>query len=314
MYFKVSEKRIILSHDPLKNIVQINSMDWQLLQLDTVTIAGRGSNSFIFEAYPLDDKEQKTIVKICRYYNEDSSNHAKQRIARFKREITALELVKGSGHKDIAVDIISHGIFKIKPGTEYPSQLKQYSFHYYVMERADSDLDYFLSDRAIVEQQKLLLCASLLQSLKKLHSLGIYHRDIKPSNILVFGRQWKLADLGLASFRNEDLEIDLPNEKIGPIGWLSPEAVNKGCSNQLHPAFNADTDITDASDIFQLGKLFWYIMYGSVPTGQMEVSDCGMADLFNKIFSPMLQYSKRRRAIISTIESALHPILHGYGA
>lgn len=310
MYFDSSRKTILLDSDPRKNIIQIDSADWQLLSLDLPCGNSRSSNAFIFQAYPLEDESQRSVIKICRYHNEGSNSRCRRRVARFEREITALQMILGSGSHTIAVDIFANGRLEVKSTAAPHAKL---SFRYYVMEKADQDLVGYIESTPIGEQQRLHLCSSLLQSLKNLHSLGIYHRDIKPSNILLFGTQWKLADLGLASFRNEDVEIDLPDEKIGPIGWLSPEAVNKACANRNHPAFSADVNITDASDVFQLGKLFWYIMYGSVPTGQMDVNDCGMPELFNNIISPMLQYSKARRAVIGNIETALHPILQAYG-
>ena len=35
------------------------------------------------------------------------------------------------------------------------------------------------------------------------------------------------GELGLVSFGVEDVSKDKPNEFIGPIGWLSPETMNK---------------------------------------------------------------------------------------
>ena len=133
------------------------------------------------------------------------------------------------------------------------------------------------------------------------------------ANILFFNNTWKLADLGLARFRNEDVEIDSPTEIVGPIGWLSPEAVNRAFANRGDQAFAADIDISDASDVFQLGKLFWYILYGSLPTGQLDAMDCATQGMFASVFSPMLQYSKQRRASITRVEAAFKPILSSYG-
>jgi len=306
MYFDARRKKIILDVNPVKNVVQIDSVYWQVLSLDIPTTP----NSYIFQIYPTDDESQRAVIKICRYHSGETSPRSGQRAKRFVREIEALKKVKASRMSTITTDILADDTLEIH--TTDPKH-PQTHFRVYVMEKADKDLATFLADTEIGVQQRLFICSSLLQSLKQLHSLDIYHRDIKPSNILLFGDQWKLADLGLAAFRNEDIEIDLPNEKIGPIGWLSPEAVNKACANRGHPEFAADINISEASDIFQLGKLFWYIMHGSVPTGQMDVTDCQLPALFNSIISPMLQYSKERRAPIGALESALHPILKQYG-
>lgn len=310
MYFCNQSPHIRLDSASIRNIVQIAAADWQLLPFDTQQIGGRGSNSYVFEGYPIDDERQRAIIKVCRYHSDGGNSKVIQRVERFNREISALEMIKSSGKAGIAVDIISHGSFRIRD----ISTGGIHNFRYYAMEKADQDLDHFLANTEVNDQQRVLICFSLLQSLKRLHELGIYHRDIKPANILFFRNTWKLADLGLARFRNVDAEIDSPKEIVGPIGWLSPEAVNRAFSNSEHPAFAADTDITDASDIFQLGKLFWYILYGSIPTGQLDTADCATPDMFASIFSPMLQYSKQRRANISIVETAFKPILATFGA
>src|SRR5690606_23742422 len=85
----------------------------------------------------------------------------------------------------------------------------------------------YLDKNDISEQQRLLLCVQILNGIKELHSKDIYHRDIKPDNILFVNKTWKIGDLGLVNYRNSDFEIKELGERIGPIGWLSPEAANK---------------------------------------------------------------------------------------
>ncbi len=309
MEFHNRPPHIRLEADTTRDVVQIAASDWQLIPFDIPQVGGHGSNSYVFEGYPIDDESQRAIIKVCRYYSGGALPKAIQRVDRFNREITALEMIKRSGKAGIAVDILSHGSFKIRDVNSGGS----HSFRYYVMEKADQDLEHYLADNRLIEQQRIFICFSLLQSLKRLHELGIYHRDIKPANILFFNNTWKLADLGLARFRNEDVEIDSPTEIVGPIGWLSPEAVNRAFSNRGDKAFAADIDISDASDVFQLGKLFWYILYGSLPTGQLDAMDCATQGMFASVFSPMLQYSKQRRASITRVEAAFKPILSSYG-
>lgn len=54
-------------------------------------------------------------------------------------------------------------------------------------------------------------------------------------------------------------------EKIGPIFWMSPEALNKqlGC----------DGEICEVSDIYQLASVFGYSVCGRHRSGVIENSD-----------------------------------------
>jgi serine/threonine protein kinase len=173
-------------------------------------------------------------------------------------------------------------------------------FHYYVMEKADYDLTQYLDKEDVSDQQRLLLCTDILNGIKQLHTNEIYHRDIKPDNILFVKKSWKIGDLGLIANRNSEFEIKEVGEKIGPIGWLSPEATNKYL-NEGDGKLNKhgfDCQIDEYSDVFQLGKLFWYIFQGNIPLGQIDRADFKLADneIFEIIFE-MLKHSKNRPTI-----------------
>lgn len=146
-------------------------------------------------------------------------------------------------------------------------------------------------------------------SVKNLHDIDIYHRDIKPDNFFMFGNTWKIGDLGLIAHRHEEQKH---RGLLGPKGFMSPESTNKCYAyNDL-----ADKAIDEKSDLFQIGKLFWYILQGDVPTGQTLADDYIDADkrVYNNVLLQMLHYSKTRRANIEAIERALTPICFDYAA
>ncbi len=184
------------------------------------------------------------------------------------------------------------------------------------MEKADNDLATYLEENRFefTSNQKLTFCVNILNGIKQLHSAGIYHRDIKHDNILVVNGEFKIGDLGLVRFRNNDYGADWVNEKIGPIGWLSPEATNKMLTNKKDLLYQYDCDIDEVSDIFQLGKLFWYVFQGNLPIGQLLLNDfeIGENDIYQIIFS-MLQYKKVRRPSIENLETLLAPLKIKYG-
>lgn len=184
------------------------------------------------------------------------------------------------------VRMISHGEIQI------PNKV----FLFYTMEKATGDITDYLKIRRTT-QQKILLFQSILDGMQELHEIQIYHRDIKNDNIFIYTDECKIGDLGLIRFKDEDyLSID-NFQRIGAFGWECPEAMNFFFSERAveNPEFTFDNKIDEASDIFQLGKLFWYILQGNLPIGCVEREDFRIPDekLFN-ILLLLLQHGKTK--------------------
>jgi hypothetical protein len=116
---------------------------------------------------------------------------------------------------------------------------------------------------------------------------------------------WKIGDLGLIASRQKN--YDELGEKVGPLGWLSPEAGNKFLTEKYK--LGLDCVIDDRSDVFQLGKLIWFIFQHNIPIGIISredwTSDVKESDrLFNAV-SSSLQHSKTRRYDMNSLESDL---------
>src|SRR5690606_26458309 len=244
---------------------------------------------------PNGDSEDN-VIKICKSPLSIGNN---ARVKRFKREIRAFKSAKRNGLRNV-VEFMKEGIIEI--------DIEE--FHFFIMEKADNDLASYLENNRFdfTSNQKLTFCVNILNGIKQLHSIGIYHRDIKHDNILIVKGEFKIGDLGLVRFRSKDNYADWTNEKIGPIGWLSPESTNKMLTNQKDIIYSYDCEIDESSDVFQLGKLFWYVFQGNLPLGQIVIDDYLAADndIFQIIFS-MLQYQKTRRLTIGSIETLLEP-------
>src|SRR5690606_25235728 len=133
----------------------------------------------------------------------------------------------------------------------------------------------------------------ILEGIKLLNEYKIYHRDIKQDNIFLIDGEPIIGDLGLSDCRNIDIYINEKGELIGPTGWFSPEAINKYLVEKTSNPYKFNFTINGKSEVFQLGKLFWYIFQGNLPIGQITIDDFipRNEDMFKLIFG-MLLYSK----------------------
>lgn len=295
-------KNILVSPEEEDNYIQIDHEDFLLLPLNTDYEKSKGASSNIFILHDPSDETEDRVIKICKSPLSEGRNG---RTRRFDREVRAFRLAKQNNLRNV-IDFVKSG----------KTEIADDEFLYFIMEKADDDLATFLETNRFdfTPNQKLTFCVNILNGIKQLHQIGIYHRDIKHDNILVIDGEFKIGDLGLVRFRNEDSRVDWVNEKIGPVGWLSPEATNKMLTNEKDIIYDYDCEIDSSSDIFQLGKLFWYVFQGNLPIGQILLDDYEIAedDIFQIIFS-MLQYKKARRPTVADLEALLEPLKIKYG-
>lgn len=310
MRFRRRSQRVELDEEADSNGFVINGEQYFLENIDVADVRRGGSNSSVFRAVHAEGNDAY-VVKFCRYPLDTKYPRDKRRIRRFRREIEALYRARSSAESRCVISIVEDSEIALNSESGGPARLL-----YYVMEQADSDLAGYLEENELELPQKILLCSELLKILKGLHALGIYHRDIKPENILMRDGRPVFGDLGLIAFRNEDHDLDEFDEKVGPIGYLSPEATNKGLGLRNKPSFTFDCAIDDKSDIFQLGQVFWLVVQDEVPTGHLVVGDLRFgagAAVLERVIQPMLQYGKQRRADVAGVETALQPVMREMG-
>lgn len=283
--------------DPIKlhfNTLRYDNTDYLLTNLSNdFNGKSKGGNSNVFKLSD-PNTDESFVIKLSKFDLIKVSAWSEKRILRFQREIEALEVSKANGLNKI-IDL------KFNDSITIGNKV----FSYYVMETADYDLTDYLYSNDLSIQQSFALCLEILEGIQQLHSLDIYHRDIKPDNILHTPGGWKIGDLGLVDYRDSDIEIMEEGEKIGPIGWLSPEASNKFLcegKNKRNPN-NHNCELNYNSDVFQLGKLFWYIFQGNIPIGQIDEDDFVIKDkgLFNLLYK-MLSHNKYKRYDLTTLK------------
>jgi len=295
----IQGNRFILSEEIEKNIININGDD-----LVITNIIEKGGNSYILLLSKISedivDSVLSLVMKICKFYYYENT-----RLKRFNYEIAVLTDCKKKNIQNI-IEIFDSGEVIIKKRPSSKSPLREFSYKYYLMEYAEQDLTNLIENKRLELIDKIELCITITKAFIKLHSLKYFHRDIKSDNILFCNGNLKIGDLGLAAHQDEEKSIDIENEKIGPYGWLSPEVMNKVLTEKKKLEFSFDCKIDFKSDIFQLGKMFWYVFQSNLPIGNLHESDFEIKD--NELFvliNNMLKYSKQNRPELLDIERVL---------
>jgi len=295
---------IRLSPNPYDNLLNRGE---KYLRVDFLKKEGKyvqGGNGVVFKLLD-EQEEQEYVIKILKFPDQRKDNwKIRKRINRFEREIEALYVAKENNLQNI-VHIEFNGTIKID----------ELDFQYYVMEKCDCTLNEYLNDvdKELSISQKTLLCQKILTGIIGLHEYKIYHRDIKHDNIFFVGNEPLIGDLGLVDYMDSDILINERGDLIGPTGWFSPEAINKFLVEKTLNPNRFDFKIDEKSEIFQLGKLFWYIYQGNIPIGQVEFIDFIPQDesIFNLLFN-MLRYSKMKRCDSEIVLVELNKYIDSY--
>jgi serine/threonine protein kinase len=281
---------------PLDNVITIDKVDYCFTYLQGATPGNKGGHSIILNLYELqtidednvDYKDPDLVLKISKYKTRRTPDKKENR---FRNEIKCL--LKAKSVSENIMQIFHHGECKIQ---DERGNLNTHIF--YTMEYAPFDLKTYIEQNhnVLTLENKVDLCLSLCNGLSELWDMDICHRDIKPDNIFfTYDNTWKIGDLGLASEKNASLD-DIA-EFVGPRGWLSPEAMNKYLCEDKGFSFKYNNTINHQSDLFQLGKVFWYIFQYNCPIGCIKESDFMIKNSsVYRTLRTMLSHSKKRRA------------------
>ena len=304
MYFQGKNIWLSKGKNVRFNYLKHDNVDYIIESLSEKNEKSKGGNSNVFKLINA-NTEDDYVIKFSKYDVNSPNDFTQKRIDRFLREVEALKTAKTKGFSRVV-----HFLF------DGYKEIQGKKFHYYVMEKAEFDLTHYINTNEISTSQRLMLCIDILEGIKQLHSVFIYHRDIKPDNILNVSGEWKIGDLGLVDSRDSDFEIQEVGERIGPIGWLSPEATNKYLreGKEITNPNGFDCDLDGFSDVFQLGKLFWYIFQGNIPLGQIRREDFIIKDkvLYSTLLK-MLRHCKNERLSIEDVEENFQSRTREYG-
>ncbi|MGE7692284.1 serine/threonine-protein kinase [Lysinibacillus sp. NPDC097214] len=158
-------------------------------------------------------------------------------VNRFRREIDILTVLNGEPH--------------IVPLLE--SNEKEL---WYVMPYAEKNLYEYISqnNQFLSEADRVEIFEKILDGISIAHSKSILHRDISPNNILKIGDEWYICDFGLGKDYSKYTKGGYSSVTgYGSILYAAPEQIDKL------------KDASVQSDIYSLGKIFYFILTGKEP-------------------------------------------------
>ncbi len=191
-----------------------------------------GMGTVLFVTNNAAPQEPIFVLKYCKLNSEEM-------LSRFRREVRLMEQFDGNRHVMRIID----------------SNL-DYDPPYFVMPYFQSgDLTKIAETIRGDSSQQESIFNEMIDCVSELHAQNVFHRDIKPQNFLIDGSSLVVSDLGLCS------EIDSPTAFTRSSVWW-------GTPGYLPPEFLTPSGFksaTSASDIFMLGKTFYFLLSGRDP-------------------------------------------------
>lgn len=95
---------------------------------------------------------------------------------------------------------------------------------------------------------------SLVEALTAIHQAGVIHRDFKPSNILIGEMGVRVVDFGISAVLDV-AQLTSTGVVVGTAAWMSPEQID-------------GRELTEATDVFNLGLVMAFCITGKHPFGE----------------------------------------------
>jgi serine/threonine protein kinase len=192
---------------------------------------GSGGTGVVFFAQ--DSKNRIAAVKVLR--SELSDNTMVRE--RLRREAEVLRRVEG-GRTAV--------VFDVDVDCETPFIAMEYV-------RGLTLNEYVAQNKNVRGALAWTLVDALIEALQAIHAAGVIHRDLKPSNILIGEDGVKVVDFGI-SVLHDVAHSTQTGALIGTVAWLAPEQIS-------------GAEITEASDVFNLGMVLAFALTGVHPFG-----------------------------------------------
>ncbi|KAB2899317.1 MAG: serine/threonine protein kinase [Kofleriaceae bacterium] len=225
-----------------------------------------GGNGVVFDGYRLSSGggvDRRVAVKMLR--RQDAA-----RVDRFENEARVMAAL--GSHPRIA-PYYDHGAVSLLAGGG------SYRVPWIAMELGGYNLrDHVAQEGPLAPSRLLSVAIQMCDALGHVHQTGFIHRDVKPANMVWDGtddpasEDIMLIDFGIAKRVGDDVSgrpmdsFTRQGEFVGPVFFASPELIAYAEDPQ-HP-------VDHRSDIFQLGKVTWFLATGRISAGVPSKRDC----------------------------------------
>ncbi|CAI2371753.1 unnamed protein product [Moneuplotes crassus] len=204
-------------------------------------IIGEGSYSQVRAATDL-SSGNKIALKLFKSSKEEAKKHVKE-----------AELLETLSHKNI----VRCFEFALDADLKQDNRVKQVSYIATELAEKGCLFDYIKASQGLSEQLARLFFGQILGAIEFLHSSGISHRDIKSENIFLTQKyEVKMGDFGFATKDITDTTY------CGSSCYMAPEI-------NMKKKYNCQ-----ATDIFSLGVLLFFMVTGKYPFARANESDC----------------------------------------
>ncbi|WP_062352259.1 protein kinase domain-containing protein [Bacillus kwashiorkori] len=222
-FIKQNNKSIILTLGEVSDLKQI----------------GQGGNGLVYSGIL---NNQEVAIK---FLVEDKQS---SKLQRFRAEYFNINLLEDRSN---IVNYINYEEILFEDGYSIPA---------IIMKKYEKSLKSFREDtKEISEETFIKLFYFLLNTLEKIHKIGIIHRDIKPENILVTKEvDFVLTDFGIASYNPELYTLKAKTEKrerLANYEFSAPEQANR------------DVIPAPSMDIYALGQVCQWYAFGATHRG-----------------------------------------------
>jgi serine/threonine protein kinase len=228
----------------------LTGQDGKKFKIEKMILGGEGGNGLVFEALQQGPIGVRCAVKVLRRVDV-------QRVDRFNNEVKVLQALR---HEHITAHY-GNGTIRSLLGIDVP---------WVAIDLGGPNLGLHVSkngpvDAGLLGRIGLQMCSAM----RHVHANGMIHRDLKPANFVwtnsAASERVFMIDFGLAKRVGEDTtgrpfdQFTLQHEFVGPAHYSSHELLAYGRDKTIK--------VDHRSDLFQLGRVLWFLATGVPSTG-----------------------------------------------
>jgi len=224
-------------------------------------LLGAGGMAKVFLVRDIRNGEVRAL-KVLHLKKERKSETS---LARFEQEVNTLKRLQ----HDNLIQFYQGGIYE--------------GLHYYVMNYVDGGSLALEIERfgALEIPQALYIIAEIGEALHYAHSSGVLHRDVKSENILLTkGGKPILTDFGVSLDLQSSQRLTDDGYIVGTPYCMSPEQIQN------------PKKITPRSDVYGMAVLFFEMVTGRLPAGEVSKMEAFIFTVKEKFPSPKLYNDK----------------------